>query len=225
MVSGDRDGVPLGRFVIGPGEHVGNDAHGVADGIDVGSARNVLLEDVVLHGAGELLHVGSGAAGDGNVERQQNARRRVDGHRGGDLVERDAVEEPLHVLDGVDGHSHFTDLAECHGIVGVIADLRGQVESYRQPRGPVRNEEFVTAIALFRVSHPGVLTHGPETTAVHRGLDAAREGVFAGEAEVALRIKICEVGGSVDGLGLICRHRAVTAPCDASLSAGRDRTS
>ena len=62
VVAGDGDRVPFGHVVIGPREHVGDDAHGVADGIDVSSARDVLLEDVVLHGAGELLEVGSGAA-------------------------------------------------------------------------------------------------------------------------------------------------------------------
>ena len=59
VVAGDGDGVPLGDFGGGPGEHVGDDAHGVGHRIDVGPARDVLLEDVVLHGAAELAYVGA----------------------------------------------------------------------------------------------------------------------------------------------------------------------
>ena len=195
VVAGDGDGVPLGHLVVGPGEHVGDDAHGVRDRIDVGPARDVLLEDVVLHGAGELLHVGSGAARNGNVERKQNARRRVDGHRGGDFVERNAVEEALHVLDGVDGHADLADFAERHRVVGVVADLRGQIEGHRESRGSVGEEEFVAAIGLFCVAHAGVLAHGPEASAIHGGLDAAREGVFAGIAEVAVGVEADGVRG------------------------------
>jgi hypothetical protein len=77
-----------GRFGGGPGEDVGDEAHGVRDGIDVGAAGDVLLEDVVLDGAGEFCGVCAGAFGDGDVEREQDAGGGVDGHGGGDgLVE------------------------------------------------------------------------------------------------------------------------------------------
>ena len=57
VVAGDGNGVPLGHVVRGPREGVGHKAHAVADGIDVGSARNVFLENVVLDGAGKLARV------------------------------------------------------------------------------------------------------------------------------------------------------------------------
>ena len=60
---------------FGPGKHVGDDAHGLLRRVDVGAAGDVLLEDVVLDGAGELAHVGAWRAGDGDVERQQDRRR------------------------------------------------------------------------------------------------------------------------------------------------------
>src|SRR6185437_719855 len=103
VISGDGDGVPLGRVLVCPGEHIGDDAHGVADGIDVGSAGDVLLEDVVLHGAGEFFGVGSSAPGHRDIEREQDAGRGVDGHGGGNFFEPDAFEKPLHVFNGGDG--------------------------------------------------------------------------------------------------------------------------
>ena len=45
------------------------------------------------------------------VEQQQARGRRVDRHRGGHLVERDAVEHAAHVVDRVDGHAGAADLA------------------------------------------------------------------------------------------------------------------
>ena len=188
-----------GKVLAGPGEDVGDDAHGVANGINIGAARNVLLKDVVLDGAGEFADIGAGAAGDGHVEREQNAGRGVDGHGGGDAVERDAVKEALHVLDGVDGDADFADFAEGHGRVGVVADLGGQVEGDGEAGGSLVEEEFVTAVALFRVTHAGVLAHGPEAAAVHGGLDAAGVGELAGKAEVAVGGKGGEVFSGVEG--------------------------
>ena len=124
----------------------------MADGIDVGAARDVLLEDVVLDGAGELVDVGAVRVGDGDVEREQDAGGRVDGHRGGDVVEGDAVEEALHVFDGVDGDADLADFAEGHGVVGVVADLRGQIEGDGEAGGPVGEQEFVAAVGLSSAS-------------------------------------------------------------------------
>ncbi len=187
-------------MLAGPGEDVGDDAHGVTNGINVSAARDVLLEDVVLDGAGEFGDVGANAAGDGHVEREQNACRGVDGHRRRNAVERDVREEALHVFNGIDGDADFADFAESHGRVRVIADLRGQVEGDGEAGGSLVEEEFVAAVALFGVAHAGVLAHGPEAAAVHGGLDAAGEGEFAGEAEVAVRGKGGQVFSGVDRL-------------------------
>ena len=54
VIAADGDGVPFGQLAGGPGEQVGDDAHGRARRIDVGAARDVFLQDVVLDGAGEL---------------------------------------------------------------------------------------------------------------------------------------------------------------------------
>ena len=188
-----------GQVLARPGEDVGDDAHGVTDGINVGAARDVLLEDVVLDSAGELADVRAGAAGDSHVEGEQDAGRGVDGHRGGDAVERNVREEALHVFDRVDGDADFADFADRHGRIGVVADLRRQVEGDGKAGGSLVEEEFVTAVALFCVAHACILAHGPETAAVHGGLDAAGEGKFAGKAEVAVGGKGGEVFGGVDG--------------------------
>src|SRR4029077_2189843 len=71
--------------------------------------------------------------GGDDVHRHQHRRRRVDGHRGAHLVERDVLEEGLHVGQGVDGDADLADLAGAEHVVAVEAHLGGQVEGHREP--------------------------------------------------------------------------------------------
>jgi hypothetical protein len=48
------------------------------------------------------------------------------------LVERDAVEEDLHVLDGVDRHAGLADVAGDARMVAVVAAVGGEVEGHRE---------------------------------------------------------------------------------------------
>ncbi len=127
---------------------------------------------------------------------------RVDGHRGGDGVELDVSEEALHVLDGVDGDADLADFADGHGVVGVVADLGGEIEGDGEAGGAVREEEFVAAVGLLGIAHAGVLAHGPESAAVHGGLDAAGVGILAGVAQVAVGVEVgcCQVFRGPEGL-------------------------
>ena len=59
VVTGNGNRVPLGQVVVGPGKHVGDDAHGLLRRINIGSARDVFLEHIVLHGAGKFADVGA----------------------------------------------------------------------------------------------------------------------------------------------------------------------
>ena len=104
-------GFQLGISAAAPRENIGDDAHRRAHGIDVRAARDVFLQDVVLHGAGEPAQIRALLLRDGNVERQQNRGGGIDGHRSGDAIERNAVEERLHVLERIDGHADLADFA------------------------------------------------------------------------------------------------------------------
>ena len=70
--------------------------------------------------------------GDGDVEAEQPGGGRVDRHRGVHLVERDAVEELVHVALVGDRDADLADLAAGEDVVGVIAGLGGQVEGDRE---------------------------------------------------------------------------------------------
>jgi hypothetical protein len=52
MVTGDGDGIPFGHVFVGVGEDVGDDTHRLRRRINVGTARDVFLQHIVLHRAG-----------------------------------------------------------------------------------------------------------------------------------------------------------------------------
>ena len=143
--------------------------------VDVGAARDVLLEDVVLDRARQRRERHALPPRHGDVERQQDDRRRVDRHRRRDAVERDAVEQRRHVLDRVDRDADAADFARGQRVVGVVAHLRRQVEGDAQAADALREQVPVARVRFGRRAEPGVLPHRPQPAAVHRRLDAARE--------------------------------------------------
>ena len=81
MVGADVHRVPLRRLAGAEKDHVLGQPERRVGREDVGAARQIFLDDVVLGGA---LKLGAGRAlfvGDRHVERQQPGRGRVDGHR------------------------------------------------------------------------------------------------------------------------------------------------
>jgi hypothetical protein len=75
----------------------------------------VLLEDVVLHRAADPVERHALLLGDRHVEAEEDDRRPVDRHRDGDLVERDPVEQRLHVGQRGDRDAALADLAQRAG--------------------------------------------------------------------------------------------------------------
>ncbi len=137
--------------------------------------------------------------GHDQVLREDDRRRRVDGHRRGHAAEVDAVEQGAHVLDGVDGDAAAADLAERLRRVAVMAHQRGHVEGHREAGLAVVEEEAIALVGVRGAAEAGELAHRPELAPVHRLVDAARVRVLAGDTEVAVDV---EPG---DGVGPVAR--------------------
>ncbi len=154
--------------------------------------------------------------GHGQVHGQDDGARGVDGHGGGYLVQRDALKEALHVPEGVDGHPDLTHLALGQLVVGVVADLGGEVKGHGQARLPGLQEEMVALVGFLGGAEPGILTHGPEAPPVGGGLHRPGVGVLPGHAQLFQVLEILHVQrrvkpghgdtGGVDELGLALRY-------------------
>ncbi len=183
VIPADRDRVPVGQLALAEGKDVGDDSQRMARRIDVRAARDVFLQDVVLHGARKLFERAALALRDGDVEREQDDRGRIDRHRRRHAIERDAVEERGHVLDGIDRDADATHLAGGERMIGVVPHLRRQIEGDTQAADALREQVPVARVRFGGCREAGVLPHRPQSPAVHRRLDAAREGKLAGRAE------------------------------------------
>ena len=167
VVAADVDRVPLRDLVDGEGDRVGDQPHRGPGREGVGAAREVLLDDVVLGRAVERRALDAVLLGDRDVEAEQPGGGRVDRHRGVHLVERDAVEERVHVALVDDRDADLADLAAGERVVGVVAGLRGQVEGDREAGlalGEVAPVELVGAagvgVARVGAHHPGAVALG-----------------------------------------------------------------
>ena len=130
---------------------------------------------------------------DGDVEREQDGGGRVDRHRRRHAIERDAVEQRGHVFDRVDRDTDAADFTGGERMIRVVSHLRRQIERDAQAADAVGEQVAIAGVGLFRRAEPGVLTHRPQPAAVHRRLDAAREGKFAREPELGRRVPVDEV--------------------------------
>ena len=92
-------------------------------------------------------------------------------------------------------------------MIGIQADLGGQVEGDGEAGGAVGQQIFVAFVGFFGVAHAGILAHGPEAAAVHGGLDAAGIGIVAGVSDVAVLVSGVQIGRGVERTNRECGRR------------------
>ncbi|MPL82808.1 hypothetical protein SDC9_28757 [bioreactor metagenome] len=200
VVARDRDRVELRHLVRGVFDDVRNDPHRGFGRIDIGVADHELLEDIVLDRARELLaRHALLLAGDDEVRQHRNDGA-VHRHRDRDLLERDAVEQDLHVLDTVDRDARLADIADDARVIAVIAAVGRQVEGDRDALLACGQRLAVEGVTLLGGREARILPDRPGTAGIHRGAHAAGEGREARQG--AQMRQLCGVLLGVEGLHL-----------------------
>ncbi len=192
VVAAHVDRVPPRHLLDGVRDEVRRQPHRRRGREDVRPPGQVLLDDVVLGGAGQQL--GRRPAGRHRrlagrrlllghhlVEREQPHRRRVDRHRRVHRGQRDALEEPPHVAHVRDRHTDLAHLAAGQRVVGVVAGLGREVEGHRQPGLTLGQVQPVQGVGRGRGRVPRVRAHdpGPVPPAVPFALARHRTRVLA----------------------------------------------
>ena len=193
--AGDGDRVELRHLGCAELDGVGDQPQRRLRRPDPGAARGVLLEDVVLDGAGQLGPRHPLLLRRGHIEGQQDGGRAVDREARADLVQGNAVEQDFRIGQRVDrdpNSAHF--LAELR-VIGVIPALRGQVECDRQPGAALIQQVAVAAIGLLGRPETRILTERPQLAAIPAREVATGKGIGTRRRRIA-----APVGRSVDGL-------------------------
>ena len=206
VVAGDRDRVELRHVPRRVLDDVGDDPHRRFGRVDVGVADHELLEDVVLDRPRELGLLHALLLRRDDVAGEHRQHRAVHRHRHRHLVERDAVEQDLHVLDRVDRDARLADVADDARMVGVVAAVRREVERDRHALLAGGEVAAVEGVRLLGGREAGVLPDRPRPDRVHRRLRPAHERLEAGQG-VRVRQSL-EVLGRVERLDLDAFGRA-----------------
>ena len=148
-----------------------------------------------MHGAAQLIEGHPLLLGHRQVHGQDDGAGRIDGHGGGHLVQGDALEESLHVPQGVDAHPDLAHFALGQGVVGIIADLGGEVEGHGQPGLAGFQEEMVALVGLLGGGETGILAHGPEAAAVGGGLHRPGVGILARHTQLLQVVELLPYPG------------------------------
>ena len=205
VVAAYRDRVPLRDLARAPRERVRDEPQRRTRRIDVRPARDVLFQDVVLDRSAERAPRHASLLRDGHVEAQKGRGRRVDRHRGRYGVEREPVQEDAHVLERIDGDADPSDFTKGSRIVRVPPHLGWQIERDAEAGLSLTQKVAVAGVRLLRRPEAGVLPHRPEAATMHVRLDAAGEGRFAGDAEMARGVepRRFEVIRAIEILGVL----------------------
>src|SRR5262249_22412643 len=107
--------------------------------------------------------------GERDIEREQPGGRRVDGHRGVHLAERDLVEERAHVAQVGDRHADLADLALGERVIAVVAGLGRQIEGDRETGLTLGEVLAIERVRLVRRRMAGISAEDPGPVAAPPG--------------------------------------------------------
>src|SRR5262245_55593489 len=165
VVGADVRGVPARDAVQAVLVHVDDQPHRLARREDVRPAREIFLDDVVLGGALEARRVYPALLRERDIQREQPHRRRVDGHRGVDLLDGDAVEQDLEVVEAVHRNTHLADLRHRERVIRAVPALRREIERDREAGLAARQVRPIELVRRPDVGMSGVGAEDPRCVA------------------------------------------------------------
>ena len=149
VVAGNRNRVELWHFIRRVIDDVGNDAHAWRRWIDVGVADHELFENVVLNGSGKKCPIDALLFTCDNKHGEDRNDGAIHGHRHAHLIERDFLEQDLHVFDRINRYAGLTDIANHIRVIRVVAAVCCEIECHRQAHLTGSEVASVERVRLF----------------------------------------------------------------------------
>ena len=132
MVATDGNRIEFRHLGGGVTDNIRDYAHGRLRGIDIGIPHHKFFKNVVLQGSSKLLRGNALLFCRDYVAGHNRQHRAIHGHGHRHLIQRDAIEENLHVFNRVNRHTSLTHITLYPGMVRVIAAMGRQIEGDRQ---------------------------------------------------------------------------------------------
>ena len=151
-------------------DDVADDAHAGLGRVNVGVAHHELFQNVILNRPRQLILWDALLFSGDYVTSQNWQHRTVHGHGDADLIERNAVEQNLHVLNAVDRHARLANVTCDTGVVAVVSPMGRQVERHAHALATSCQGFTVKRIRFGCGRETCVLANGPRTHRVHGGL-------------------------------------------------------
>src|SRR6266550_6232571 len=180
MVAGNRNSIPLRNVSCGPLEAIDDQSERWLNGINPRVLRHILFQNVVLNRSAKLRWIHALLFGGCDVEAVQNYCGSVDRHRRRHFVERDTIEQNLHVGETRNRDAALSNFSFGSGVIGVVSHQRWKIECYRKASLPVREEELVALIRVASASESRELAHRPQLAAISSWMNSSRVWINAG---------------------------------------------
>ncbi len=136
--------------------------------IDIGITHHKFFQDIILDGTCHFFQFGTLLQTSIDVECQNRQYSTVHGHGHRHLIQRNAIEEHLHILYRTDGYTCFSHIAHYPFMVGIIAAVCCQVECNRQALLSGSQVTAIKSIGFLSGRKACVLPDSPRTHGIHR---------------------------------------------------------
>ena len=121
---------------------------------------------------------------------------------------RYAVKEGFHVFQATDWDPHLANFSLGQRMVGIVADLGGQVEGHGEAGLALLQQVAVPLVRVGGGPVTGILAHGPDAAAVGVGLHSPGEGELP---------RIADIPAVVRFLGVKVRWNVKGVDCQAAV--------
>jgi len=167
VIAGDGNGVELRHLLGSIFKDVRDNLHGEGRRIDISITYHEFFQNIILDSTCHFFQLGTLFQTCIDIECHNRKHSTVHSHGHGHLVQRNSIEQHLHVLQGTNGYTRLADITHHAFVVGVITTVSGQVESYRQTFLAGSQITTIECIGFFGCGETGILTDGPGTQGVH----------------------------------------------------------
>ena len=174
VVTRNGNGIEFGHKPGAIRKNIADDAHAWSGWIYIGVAHHEFLQNIILDGARKLFRFETLLFGGYDKKRHDGNHRAIHRHGNRHLIERNLIEQHLHVFHSINGYPGFPHIAKYPRMVRIVAAVGGQVESDRQAFLSGRQIAPIKCVAGLCGGETCILADGPGLGNEHAAVRAAQ---------------------------------------------------